>query len=144
MRPHGPQHTRLPCPSPSPTACSNLHPLGQWRHPTILSSAVPFSCLQSFPVSRSFPMSQFSSGGQSIGTSASPSSELPMNIQDWSSLGWTALISLQSQGLSRVFSNTIAQHINSTVPIHSSKSLIMIDNCMEVAIVSLSQHQGLV
>ena len=100
--PHGLQHTRLPCPSPTPRACSNSCPLRQWCHPTISSSVVPFSsCLQSFPASRFFPMSQFfTSGGQSIGASASV---LPVNIQDWLPLGLTGLISLQSKGLSRVF-----------------------------------------
>ena len=101
--------TRLPCPSPSPRACSNSCPLSRWCHPTISSSVVPFSCLQSFPASGSFPVSQlFTSGGQNIGVSAS-ASVLPMNIQDWSPLGWTGRISLQSKGLSRVFSNTTVQ-----------------------------------
>ena len=106
---HGLQHARLPCPSPTPGACSNSCPSSQWCHPTISSSVIPFSsCLQSFPPSGSFPMSQFfPSGGQSIGVSAS-TSVLPMNIQDWS-LGWTGWISLQSKGLSRVFSNTTVQ-----------------------------------
>ena len=110
LRLRGLQHTRLPCPSLSPRACSNSCPLNRRCHPTILSSVVPFSsCLQSFPASGSFPMSQFfTSGGQSIGVSAS-ASVLPMNIQDWSPLGWTGLISLQSKGLSRVFSNTTVQ-----------------------------------
>ena len=94
------------CPLPN-GACSNSCPLSQWYHPTILSSVVPFSsCLQSFPTSESFLISQlFASGGPSIGTSAS-ASLLPMNIQDWLPLGWTGLISLQSKGLSRVFSST--------------------------------------
>ena len=107
LRLHEPQHTRPPCPSPAPGVYPNSCPLS-WRcHPTISSSVVPFSSsLQSFPVSRSFQMSQlFSSSGQSIGVSAS-TSVLPMNIQAWS-LGWTGWISLQSKGLSRVFSNTI-------------------------------------
>ena len=101
------QHARLPCPSPTPGACSNSCPLSRWCHSTISSSVIPFSfCLQSFPVSGSFPMSQFfTSGGQSIGVSAS-TSVLPMNIQDWFPLGWTGWISLQSKGLSRVFFNT--------------------------------------
>ena len=105
---HGLQHTRFSCPSPTPGACSNSCPGSQWCHPTILSSVVPFSSsLQSFPASESFPMSQFfSSGGQSIGVSAS-ASVLPMNTQDWFPLGWTDLISLQSKRLSRVFSDTI-------------------------------------
>ena len=104
------QHTRLPCPSPTPGAYSNSCPLIQWCHPTIASSVVPFSsCLQSFPASGSFPVSQFFiSGGQSIVASAS-ASVLPMNIQDWFPLRLTGWISLQSKGLSRVFSNTIVQ-----------------------------------
>ena len=105
---------RPPCPSPTPRVYSNSCPLSWWCHPTISSSDIPFSsCLQSFPASRSFQMSQlFSSGGQSIGVSAS-TSVLPVNIQDWSPLGWTGWISLQSKGLSRVFSNTTVQSINS-------------------------------
>ena len=104
------QYTRLPCPSLTPGAYSNSCPLSRWCHPTISSSVFPFSsCLQSFPASGSFPMSQFfPSGGQSIGVSAS-ASVLPMNIQDWFPLGWTGWISLQSKGLSRVFSNTTVQ-----------------------------------
>ena len=110
LQPHGLQHIRLPCPSPALRACSNSCPLSRWCHPTISSSVFPFSsCLQSFPASGSFPMSQFfSSGGQRIGVSAS-ASVLPMNIQDWFPLGWTGCISLQSKGLSRVFSNTTVQ-----------------------------------
>ena len=110
LRPHGRQHTRLPCPSPTPGVYSNSCPLSWWCHPTISSSVVPFSShLQSFPASGSFPMSQsFASGGQSIGASAS-ASVLPMNIQDWFPLGWTGRISLQSKGLSRVFSNTTVE-----------------------------------
>ena len=101
LRPDGLQHARLPCPLPSPRACSNSCPLSQWCHPTISSSVIPFSCLQSFPASRSFPMSQlFILGGQSIGALASV---LPMIIQDWFPLGLTDLTSLLSQGLSRVF-----------------------------------------
>ena len=94
LRPHGLQHAGLPCPSPSPGACSNSHPLSQWCHPTISSSVVPFSsCPQSFPVSGSFPMSQFfTSGDQSIGVSAS-ASVFPMSIQDWFPLGLTGLVS---------------------------------------------------
>ena len=100
LRPHGLQHTRLPCPSPTPRTRSNSCPLSRWCHPTISSSVVPVSsCLQSFPASGSFPMSQlFSSGGQSIGVSAT-ASVLPMNIQDWFPLGWTGWISLQAKGL---------------------------------------------
>ena len=90
---HGLQHIRLPCPSPTPGTCSNSYPSSQWCHPTISSSVVPFSsCLQPFPASGSFPVSQFfPSGGQSIGVSAS-ASVLPMNIQDWFPLGWTGWI----------------------------------------------------
>ena len=107
--PHEPQHTRPPCPSPTPGVHPNPRPLSWWCHPAISSSVVPFSCPQSFPASGSFPMSQlFASGGQSIGVSASVS-VLPMNTQDWSPLGWTGWISLQSKGLSRVFSNTTVQ-----------------------------------
>ena len=108
LRPHGLQHARLPCSSPTPRACSNSCPLSRWCHPTISSSVVPFSsCLQSCPARGSFQKSQFfTSGGQSIGASASV---LPMNIQDWSPLGWTGLISLQSKRLSRVFSSTTVQ-----------------------------------
>ena len=107
LRPHELQHIRPPSPSPTPRACSNSCPLSWWCHPTILSSVVPFSsCPQSFPASGSFRASQlFASGGWSIGVSAS-TSVLPMNTQDWSPLGWTGCISLQSKGLSRVFSNT--------------------------------------
>ena len=107
---HGPQHARPPCPSPTPGVHTNSSPLSQWCHPTISSSVVPFSsCLQSFPASGSFQMSQlFTSGRQSTGVSAS-TSVLPMNTQDWSPLGWTGWISLQSKGLSRVFSNTTVQ-----------------------------------
>ena len=110
LRPHEPQHTRPPCPSPTPRVYPNSCPLSPWCHPTISSSIVPFSsCLQSFPASGSFQMSQlFESGGQSIGVSAS-TSVLPMNTQDRSPLGWTGWISLQSKGLSRVFSNTTVQ-----------------------------------
>ena len=111
LQPHGLQHARLPCPLPNPGACSNLCPLSPWCHPTISSSVIPFSSwLQSFPASGSFPVSQFfASGGQSIGASAS-ASVLPMNIQDWFPLGWTGWISLQSKGLSRVFSNATVQN----------------------------------
>ena len=108
--PHGLWHTMPPCPSPTPGVNSNSCPLSQWCHPTISSSVIPFSsCLQSFPASGSFPMSQFfASGGQSIGASAS-ASVLPMNIQDWFPLGLTGLISLLFKGLSRVFSSTTVQ-----------------------------------
>ena len=108
--PHGLQHIRPPCPSPTPRAYSNSCPLSRWCHPAISSSVVPFSSrLQSFPASGSFPMNKlFTSDGQSIGVSAS-ASVLPMNIQDRSPLGWTGWISLQSKGLSRVFSNTTVE-----------------------------------
>ena len=109
LRFYEPQHTRPPCPSPTPEAYSNC-PSSQWCHPTVSSSVVPLSsCLQAFPVLGSFPMSQFFTlGGQSIGVSAS-ASVLPVNIQDWFPLGWTGWISLQSKGLARVFSNTTVQ-----------------------------------
>ena len=109
-RPHEPQHARPPWPSPTPGVYSNSCPLSWWRHPAISSSVDPFSfCPQSLPASGSFPMSQlFEWGGQSTGVSASASA-LPKNIQDWSPLGWTGWISLQSKGLSGVFSNTTVQ-----------------------------------
>ena len=115
LRPHGLQHARLSCPSPTPGAYSNS--LSGWCHPTISSSVIPFSShLQCFPASGSFPMSQFfASGGQSIGAPAS-ASVLPMNTQDWFPLGLTGWLSLQSKGLSRVFSNTTVQSIISSVP----------------------------
>ena len=108
------QHTRLPGPSPTPRACSDSCPLSPWCHPTISSSVIPCSsCLQFLPTSGSFPVGQFfASGGQIIGASAS-TSVFPMNIQDWSPLGWTGWISLQSKGLSK----SLLQH-------HSSKSSI--------------------
>ena len=109
LRPHGLQHSRLPWPSPSPGACSNSRLLNWWCHPTILSSVVPFSCLQSCPASGSFPMIWiFASGSQSSAASAS-TSDLPMNIRDWFPLGLIGLISVQSKGLSRVFSNITVQ-----------------------------------
>ena len=109
-RPHGPQHARPPCPSLTPRIYSNSSSLSQWCHRTISSFVIPFSsCLQSYPASGSFQMIQlFASGGQSIGVSAS-TSVLPINTQDWSPLVWTGWISLQSKGLSRVFSNTTVQ-----------------------------------
>ena len=110
LQPHGLQHDRSPHLSSTPRVCSNSYPLSWWCHPTISSSVIPFSsCPQSFPASGSFPMSQlFTSGGQSIGVSAS-TSVLQMNTREWSPLGWTGWISLQSKGLSRVFSNTTVQ-----------------------------------
>jgi len=124
LRPHGLQHTRLPCPSPTLGVYPNTCPR-QWWHPTISSSVVPFSShLQSFPASGSFQMSQlFSSGGQSTGVSAS-ASVLPMNIQDWLPLGWTGWISLQSKGFSSLLQN------------HSSKASIL--RCLTFFIVQLS------
>ena len=110
LRPHGLQHTRPSCPIPTPGVYSDACPLSWWCHPTISSSVVPVSsCPPSFPASGSFQMSQFfTSGGQSIGVSAS-TSFFPMNIQNWFPLGWTGWISLQSKGLSRVFSSTTVQ-----------------------------------
>ena len=122
--PHELQHARLPCPSPTPKAYSNLCPSSQWCHPTISSSVVPFSFhLQSFPASGSFPVSQFFTwGGQSIGVSAS-ASVLPMHSQDWFPLGRTGWISLQSKGLSRIFN-------------HSSKASVL--RCSAFFMVQLS------
>ena len=110
LRSHEPQHTRPSCPSPTPGVHPNPCPLSRWCHPAISSSVVPFlSCLHSFPASGAFQMSQlFTSGSQSTVVSAS-TSVLPMNIQDWSPLGWAGWIALQSKGLSRVFSNTTVQ-----------------------------------
>ena len=122
LRPHGLQHARPPCPSPTPRVYPNSCLLTRWCHLTISSSVIPFSsCLQSFPASGSFPMSQlFASGGQSIGVSAS-ASVLPMNSQDWFPLGWTGWISLQSKGL--------LQH-------HSSKASVFL--CSALFIVQLA------
>ena len=110
LQPHEPQHTRPPRPSPTPGDYSNSSPSSRWCHPAISSSIISFSsCPQSFPASGSFPMSQlFAQSHQSIGVSDS-ASVLPINTQDWSPLGWTGWISLQSKGLSRVFSNTTVQ-----------------------------------
>ena len=110
LGPHGLQHARPSWPSPAPRVYSNSRPLSRWCHPAILSSVIPFSCCpRSLSASGSFQMSQpYISGGQSIGVSAS-ASVLPMNTQDWSPLGWTGWVSLQSKGLSRVFSNTTVQ-----------------------------------
>ena len=111
LRLHEPQHARLPCPSPTPGVHSDSRPSSRWCHSSISSSVVLFSsCLQPFPASGSFQMSQlFASGGQRIGVSAS-TSVLPMNTQDWSPLEWTGWISLQSKGLSRVFNTTVQKH----------------------------------
>ena len=117
LLPHGLQHTRPPCSSLSPGVCSNSCPLSQWCYPTISFSVIPFSfCPQSFPASRSFPISQlFASGGQNIGASAS-ASVLPLNIQDWFPVGLTGLISLKFKGLSRVFySTTVRKHQLETI-----------------------------
>ena len=110
LRPHESQHARPPCPSPAPGVHSDSCPSSRWWNSAFSSSVVPFfSCPQSLPASGSFPVSQLSaSGGQSIGVSAS-ASELSVNTQDWSPLEWTGWISLQSKGLSRVFSNTTVQ-----------------------------------
>ena len=122
LQPHGLQHTRLPCPSPTPGACSNSCSSGRWCHPTTSSSAVPFSSLfQSFPASGSFPMSQFfASGGQSMGVSAS-ASVFPMNIQDWFPLELTGLITMLSMGLS-----SILQHHSSKAPVLQSSAFFVI------------------
>ena len=111
LQSHEPQHARPPCPSPTPGVHPNSCPLSRWCHPAISSSVIPFSsCPQSFPASGSFPMSQlFASGGQSVGVLAL-ASVLPVNTQDWSPLEWTGWISLQSKGLSRVFSTTVQKH----------------------------------
>ena len=115
LQPHELQHSRLPCPSPTPGVHPNPCPLSQWCHPIISSSVIPFSsCPQSFPASGSFQMSQlFVSSGQNIGVSAS-TSVLPMNTQDWSPLAWTGWISLRFKGFSRVFSNTTVQKLPSS------------------------------
>ena len=120
--PHESQHVRPPCPSPTPGVYSNSFPSSRWCQPAISSSAVPFSsCPQSLPTSGSFPMNQlFSWGGQSTEVSAS-ASVLPMNTEDWS-LGWTGWISLQSKGLSRVFSNTTVQKHQFSIAQLSSQS----------------------
>ena len=125
LQPHEPQHTRPPCPSPTPRVHPNPCPSSRWCHPTISSSVVPFSsCPQSFPASGFFQMSQlFASGGQSIGVSAS-TSVLPMNTQDWSLLGWTGWVFLQSKGFSRVFSNTTVQKYQ-----FFSAQLSLLSNC---------------
>ena len=109
LQSHESQHARSPCPSPTPGVHSNSRPSSRWYHPAISSSAIPFSCPQSLPASESFPMSQlFAWGSQNTGVSAL-ASVLPKNTQGWSPLEWTGWISLQSKGLSRVFSNTTVQ-----------------------------------
>ena len=144
LQPHEPQHARPPCPSPTPRVHPSPCPLSRWFHPIISSSIVPFSsCPQSFPASGSFPMSQlFTSGGQRIGVSAS-TSVLPMNTQDWSHLGWTGWISLQSKGLSRVFSNTTVQkhqffgtQVNLTVsPVLSLSCTMCVHSALEQTLI---------
>ena len=121
--PHGLQHTRIPCPSPAPGACSDSCPLSWWCHPTISFSVVPFSsCLQSFPASGSFPMSQFfTSGGQNIGVSAS-ASVLPVNIQDWFPLGLTGLISFRMDWLDLL---AVQGTLKSLLQHHNSKASIL-------------------
>ena len=123
LQPHELQHTRPPCPSPTPRVYPNSCPSSRWCHPAILSSVIPFSsCPQSLPASGSFQMSQlFASSGQNIGVSAS-TSVLLMNTQDWSLLGWTGWISSQSKGLSRVFSNPTVQKHQFFGAHHSSQS----------------------
>ena len=127
LRPHGLQHARLPCPSLTPRVFWNSCPSSQWCHPTISSSVIPFSsCLQSFPASGSFPMSQLlASGSQHTGASASPS-VLPMNVWDWFPLGLTGLISLQSRGLARVFSSTTVQKHQYSK--YNSPSILLVKN----------------
>ena len=126
LRPHELQHARPPCPLPTPGVYPDSCPLSRWCHPTILSSVVPFSsCLQSFPASGSFQMSQFfTSGGQSIGVSA-PTWVLPMNIQDWSPLGWIGWISLQSKGL-----QSLLQHRSSkaSILLHSAFFIVQLSH----------------
>ena len=153
LQPHGLQHARLPCPSLSPRVAtrvpcpslfhkvsSNSCPLCWWCRPTISSSVVPFSsCPQSFPASGSFPKSRFiTSGGQSIGVSAS-ASVLPLNTQDWSPLGWTGWTSLQSKGLSTVFSNTtVQQHSFSVLSFLYGPTLTSILNYWKIIV--LTRH----
>ena len=127
LRPHESQHARPPCPSPAPRVYSNSCPSSQCCHPAISSSVIPFSsCPQSLPASGSFPLSQlFTWGGQRTGVSASVS-VLPMNTQDWSPLGWTGWISLQSKGLSRVFSNTTVkkhQFLGTKISLYSNSHI---------------------
>ena len=133
LRPHGLQHARPPCPTPTPGACSNSCPLSRWCHPTMSSSVIPFSsCLQSFPASGSFPTSQLlASGDQRIGASASVSG-LPMNIQGWFPLGLAGWISLLSKGLS-----SLLQHHSSKASIlwHSASFMVRLSHpCMTVDI----------
>ena len=133
LRPHESQHSRPPCPSPTPRVHPNPCPLSWWCHPTISFSVVSFSsCPRSFPASGSFPMSQlFISGGQSIGVSAS-TAVLSMNTQDWSPLGWIGWISLQSKGLSRVFSNTYLDILDFCILLY--KTAILLNACKQHSI----------
>ena len=130
LRPHEPQHARPPCPSPTPGVHSNSCPLSPWCHPVISSSIVPFSsCPQSLPASESFPMSQlFAWGGQHTGASAL-ASFLPKKSQGWSPSEWTGWISLHSEGLSRVFSNTTVQKHQFFSTQFSSQSNFHIHTC---------------
>ena len=143
LQSHGLQHARPCCPSPTPRVYSNSCPLSQWCHPIISSSVVPFfSCLQSFPTSGSFQISQFFvSGGRSTEVSAS-ASVLPMNIQDWSPLGWTGLLSLQSKGLSRVFSNTPVQKHQFFGTLPSSQSSSHIAWCFSLQCLDSAAKKG--
>jgi len=129
LRPHESQHARPPCPSPTPRVHPNSGVSSQWCHPAISSSVIPFpSCPQSLPESESFPMSQlFARGGQSIAVSASVS-VLPTNTQDWSPLGWTGWISLQSKGLSRVFSNTTVLWHSAFFIVHLSHWKVIVES----------------
>ena len=132
LQPHGLQHTRLPCSSPTPGVYPNSCPLSRWCHPTILSSVFPFSsCPQSFPASGSFKMSQlFTSGGQSIGISAS-ASVIPMNTQDWAPLGWTGWISLQSKGLWEAYTGILACPSTSLCPQGAPKwASLLVHHCI--------------
>ena len=143
--PHGLQPARSPCPSPSLRVCSNSSPLSWWHHPTISSSVIPFSSLpQSFPASESFPVSQFfASGGQSIRASAS-ASVLQMNIHGWFPLEWTGLVSLQSKGLPRGFSNTTVQINSSTLSLLYGPTLTSVYNYWEKQMFNLSLSRLLV
>jgi len=130
FQPHGLQHTRLPCPSPTPGAYSSSCSSSRWCHLTISSSVVPFSsCLQPFPTSGAFQMSHlFTSGDQSIRVSAS-TSVLPVNILDWFPLGWTGWISLKSKELSRIFNNRVKSLYSSALSFLYSPTLTAINNC---------------
>ena len=145
LQPQGLQHARIPCPSPTPRACSNSRPSSWWYHPTISSSVNPFSSRpQSFPASESFPVSQFfASGGQSIRASAS-ASVLQMNIHGWFPLEWTGLVSLQSKGLPRGFSNTTVQINSSTLSLLYGPTLTSVYNYWEKQMFNLSLSRLLV